>query len=250
MNSNPMLAAMDQDTFVSRLLDTTLPFPSYYRFIAPQNLRGPDPYRPRKVPYIGADDLDGVEPETRVVDARSARAFAAGHRKGSLAVPWRRDFATWVGWMVMPGAPIAVIVEEGQPAEEMMRELARIGHDNIVGFVLHRPGNDTTYRLVDVEGFAVALQEGRRIVDVRAPNEWEAKDTVGAIRCHVPDLAARLPQILTPGSEVWIGCETGYRATIAASVAEILGYHPVVLAGAGIPDVMRSLAGGSAGRMS
>jgi rhodanese-related sulfurtransferase len=41
---------------------------------------------------------------------------------------------------------------------------------------------------------------------------------------------------------VWVLCESGFRAAIAASQLVALGYRPVLLAKAGVTDVLGSLS--------
>jgi rhodanese-related sulfurtransferase len=50
-----------------------------------------------------------------------------------------------------------------------------------------------------------------------------------------------VPQGIDPDRPLLIGCETGYRASLAASLLQREGYEPEVLSGAGIPDVLNAI---------
>jgi rhodanese-related sulfurtransferase len=54
------------------------------------------------------------------------------------------------------------------------------------------------------------------VVDVRRRLEWEDGHVAGAIHIPFSDLADRLGDV--PPGEVWVHCQSGYRAMIAASL--------------------------------
>ena len=77
-----------------------------------------------------------------------------------------------------------------------------------------------------------------------APAEWKFGTVEGSVLAYVPDVAAATPEDLDPSREVWVGCETGHRAHIAASILHTRGFDPVVLTGAGIAEVVAALGSG------
>jgi hydroxyacylglutathione hydrolase len=79
---------------------------------------------------------------------------------------------------------------------------------------------------------------------VRAPDEWEDGHLEGSVHCYLPDLTDGVPEELDPERPVWVACASGFRAMIAASLLEAAGFEPVVLDGAGIPEVLDALNGG------
>ena len=59
---------------------------------------------------------------------------------------------------------------------------------------------------------------------------------------YAPDMSKGTPDILVKDRPVWVACESGYRANIAASFLRRDGYQPVVLMDAGVTDVLAELS--------
>jgi hydroxyacylglutathione hydrolase len=231
--TNPVLAYADEDGFVEGQLGALVPYPSYYSHMGPLNLTGLD--RPR----LRIPELEEIPDDVTVVDARPQRDYAAGHVPGSLGVELRDSFGVWIGWITEHNTPIVLVMNEDQDVEEAVRQLTRIGYDDVRGVL--RPSSldlSESYRLVDLASFAEAASDGAQILDVRAPNEWSEGVIDDALLAYVPDIAAESPSGLKTGSSVWLVCETGFRAGIAAGILQHRGFDPVVLIDKGATDVL------------
>ena len=57
---------------------------------------------------------------------------------------------------------------------------------------------------------------GGSCLDVRRRLEWEHGHVAGAIHIPFSDLPGRAGEL--PPGEVWVYCQSGYRATVAASI--------------------------------
>lgn len=245
--SNPVLAYPDEETFVTGQLSGLVPYPAYYQHMGPANIYGEPPLAVPDVPIITAEEIESLDSDVQIVDIRPKADFAAGHLPGSIAVEMRHDFGTWVGWVLPFDSPIVLVMNPDQDIDDALRQLGRIGFDDVRGAV--RTVGDLgisldTYRLVDTDQFVAGVNNGVQVLDARAPAEWELGTVEGSVLAYAPDVAAGTPEALDPNREVWIGCETGYRASIAASVLQTRGFEPVVLAGAGIADVVAALGSG------
>ncbi|MFZ0014688.1 MAG: MBL fold metallo-hydrolase [Acidimicrobiia bacterium] len=230
--TSPVLAYPDEDAFVKGQLSGLPAYPSYYRHMGPINLTGlPDPVL--EVPL-----LDEIPEDVTVVDVRPQAEYAAGHLPGSLGMEVRDSFGTWIGWITEHDTPLVLVMNEDQDPEEPLRQLARIGYDRVVGVIRPTEEFTETYRTVDVPTFASAIGDGRQVLDVRAPEEWEEGLIAGSVTSYVPDLARETPPELDPAEPVWLVCGTGYRATIAAGIVQSRGFRPVVLADGGATDVL------------
>ncbi|MGB8360370.1 MAG: MBL fold metallo-hydrolase [Acidimicrobiia bacterium] len=231
--TNPVLAYEDEEAFVDGQLGALVPYPSYYAHMARINLTGLDE------PRLDIPDLGEIPADVTVVDARPQRDYAAGHLPGSLGVELRDSFGTWIGWITEHDTPIVLIMNEDQDVGEAVRQLVRIGYDDIRGVV--RPSTlDLTesYQLVDLVSFGDAAADGAQILDVRAPDEWSQGVIDDSVLSYVPDVAAATPAGLRADSPVWLICETGFRAGIAASILQNRGFDPVVLIEKGATDVL------------
>lgn len=245
--ANPALQTGDEDAFVSSHLGGATPFPAYYADMAPINLRGAPPIDlDTAVPRIDEGAFRALPEDSVVVDARPRDLFAAGHLPGSLGVELRDDFSVWVGWLTPHDARVVLVLGPGQSLEEARRQLGRIGYDRIEG-VIEDLDRWTRTRLVsypihDVGGFADHVAAGAQVLDSRAPDEWESGQIAGAVKRYAPHLLEGIPEGLDPDRSVFVACETGYRATISASILERNGYRPEVLVGAGVGDVLQAMA--------
>lgn len=243
--TNPVLAYSDEDSFVQGQLSGLVPFPSYYAYMGPANVAGTAATTTFELPTITANEFAAIKSEVTVVDARPKDDFAAGHLPGSYAVEMRKDFGTWVGWVLPFNAPLVLIMNPDQDREEVVRQLTRIGFDDVRGVItdLSDLGTElSSYTLVDRDDFTTAVTSGAQTLDVRAPNEREESHITDSTYCYVPDIAEDMPDGLDTGRPLWVACETGYRANLAASMLEAEGYDLRVLAGAGVTDVLANLS--------
>ncbi len=231
--ASPVLAYETEDEFVKGQLSNLVPYPSYYRHMGPINLTGlgePD----LSVPVV-EDIPEGVS----VVDARPKERFAAGHLPGALGIELRDSFGTWVGWLTEHDTPLVLVLDDDQDADEAVRQLARIGYDDIRGVVTSSPDQGlVSYRTVGGSEFAEAVASGAQVLDVRAPDEWNGGIIEGSTLSYLPDLADETPPGLDRGRPVWVVCETGLRASTAAGILQDRGFDPIVLTGTGATDYL------------
>ncbi|HJS72054.1 MAG TPA: MBL fold metallo-hydrolase [Acidimicrobiia bacterium] len=231
--SNPALGYPDEAAFVKGQLAGLVPYPTYYRHMGPINLRG------TAEPVLTAPHLDEIPPGVTVVDARPRHRFAAGHLPGALGIELQDTFGTWVGWLTEHNTPLVLVMDPGQDTGEALRQLARIGYDDVRGVVTNPPGATQTFRTVDALEFAEAVRSGGQILDVRAPNEWDNGVIDDSFLSYLPDVAAGTPPGLDRDEPVWIACGSGYRAAIAAGILQSRGFEPVILAEGGATNVLR-----------
>ncbi|NJP96309.1 MBL fold metallo-hydrolase [Nonomuraea sp. FMUSA5-5] len=236
-DGNPLLAIDDPEKFADTLLADPMPIPAFYRHMGPANLLGVPPMPPVQVP-----DLD--EPNGHVVDLRPRHVQARGMLPGSYGIELDDDFGTWTGWLLPRDEPITLVAEPAQDVTEAVTQLARIGIDTVEGVVrdLGRAAVQT-YRLTDLDAFVkLLLQPDAQLLDVRMPGEREQTRLAGAVERFLPDLFTQgVPAELDPERPVLVACASGRRAAIAAGLLAREGYRPIVLSGAGVPDVAAAL---------
>jgi hydroxyacylglutathione hydrolase len=230
--TNPVLLYDDEDAFVKGQLSNLVPYPSYYRHMGPINLVGAGE-ADLSVPVI-----DAVPDGVTVIDARPRERFAAGHPAGALGIELRDTFGTWVGWLTEHNTPLVVILDEDQDGDEAVRQLVRIGFDDIRGIARHAVDRPESFRTVDVAEFANAARSGAQVLDVRAPNEWDEGVIEGATLVYLPDLNRATPPGLDESQPVWVACGSGYRATTAGGILGDRGFEPIVLSDGGVTEVL------------
>jgi glyoxylase-like metal-dependent hydrolase (beta-lactamase superfamily II) len=225
---NPVLI-LAEERFVSELLAGLDVYPAYYAHMAPANAAGPA--GPDLSPPRRADTAElrrRIDAGEWVVDLRARRAFAAGHVAGTFGFDLDGSFATYLGWLIPWGTPLTLLGQTPEQVAEAQRELVRIGIDRPAAAATGPPGDwsgGRPLRSYPVADFA-GLESVRRhrpvvILDVRRDQEWDASHISGAVHVPLHQLPARLAEV--PAGEVWVHCETGYRASVAASFLDAAG---------------------------
>jgi rhodanese-related sulfurtransferase len=134
--ASPLLGAGDEDAFVKALLAGLGTFPPYFLRLPEENRRGPAVLAsaPALAP-LTASQVRAIRDEGgQVIDVRPVADYAAGHIPGSLAIPLREAFATWLGWLVPdPATPLVIVAGPGQDLGEVVWQALKIGYDNLAG---------------------------------------------------------------------------------------------------------------------
>ncbi|MFF4125089.1 rhodanese-like domain-containing protein [Microbispora rosea] len=239
--SNPLLAIEDAERLADELLAAPMPIPAFYRHMGPANTLGVPPMPSVGVPELAVADLPE---DARVVDIRPRERQADGFLPGSVGIELGGDFGSWAGWLLPYRSPIVLVAELGQDAGEAVTQLARIGIDTVRGVVRDLgPAATETFERLGLAAFtARTAQPGAQVLDVRMPNERQAVRLEGAVARFLPDLVTEgVPTELDRERPVLVACGSGRRAAIAATLLIRGGYAPVVLDGAGVPDVVATL---------
>jgi hydroxyacylglutathione hydrolase len=225
---NPALI-LEEDRYVRELLGGLDAYPAYYAHMGPANAAGPpgpDLSAPR---HAHAAELGKrIAAGEWVVDLRARRAFAAGHLPGTLSFDLDGSFATYLGWLIPWGTPLTLLGQTPEQVAEAQRELVRIGIDRPAAAATGSPAEWAdgeplrSYPVADFADLAAArCHRPVVIVDVRRDQEWDASHIVGAIHISLHELPSHLSDV--PAGEVWVHCEAGYRACIAASFLDAAG---------------------------
>ena len=225
--SNPALT-QDEQTYVDELLAGLGAWPAYYAHMAPANADGPS--EPDLSPPSIADAAElrrRIEDGEWVVDLRNRTAFAAGHAPGTLNFGLDDGFATYLGWLIAWGTPVTLLGETAEDVAVAQRELVRIGIDRPAA---HATGGPEDWSDRALSSFATAtfadlaqVRHHREVVvlDVRRVEEYDAARIDGAVNIPLHELWDRAADV--PAGEVWVHCEAGYRASIAASMLDAAG---------------------------
>lgn len=237
--SNPLLAVPDEDAFVARLLGGFGSFPPYFLELREVNRQGPRVYGRR--PVLDALDIGAVQGLVAkgaiVVDVRQVEPFAAGHIPGSLSIPLRAQFASWLGWLVDRDRTIVFVVDGDQDRAELVRQCLAIGYERLAGEL---NGGMTAWRSGDLSVATVALVTAQdafgTLLDVRQRNEFAAGHVPDAIHVELGD-AAEQAAALPPGP-LTVMCGHGERAMSAVSILAALGRSDISVLVGGPGDVV------------
>lgn len=231
---NPALT-LDREAYVATLLAGLDAYPAYYAHMSPANSAGPpaaDLTPPRQADP--AELRRRIDAGEWVVDLRSRTAFAAGHLRGSLHFELADNLVTYLGWLIPWGTPLTLIGQSAADVAAAQLALTRIGIDELAAAAsgpVRQWAGDEPLQAFPVASFGefagVRAQRPVVLLDVRRDAEWRSARISGAVHIPLHDLAGRAGEI--PDGQVWVHCQAGYRASVAASLLQAAGRDVVLI---------------------
>jgi hydroxyacylglutathione hydrolase len=231
-NASLTVASRGEDAFVDAILAGQPEPQTYFARMKRDNNRG--------VPILGAlpspRKLTVVELEQAVdkgdsliLDTRIDRSgFMAKHIPGALHTPLNKSFNTAVGSLVEDETRALVLIVDEAGVEEAVRDLVRIGYDNVFGFATA----ETLTRYFDRGGVSASIEEidfadvverkdapDTVVLDVRFAAEHEAAHIPGSIQASYTRLPSyvreegRIPR----DRKLLVHCVSGGRSAAAAA---------------------------------
>ncbi len=234
--------------FVSNILHGQPEPPRYFARMKRDNRLGPALLTDGRLPVpsrIDASRLDlWIGRHDRVIlDLRTDRAaFASRHLQGSLFAPLAGGKLTVAaGSYVSEDASILLVVDDEARLDDAVRQLVRIGLDRVEAWIpaaeaLEGKPFTTCYPRIS----SADLPAGTAVLDVRGADEFGAGHVTGASNIAYTRLAARIDDV-PRGRPLYVHCESGLRAGIAAAFLASQGLEVVHVDGsfAAIPQSCR-----------
>ena len=230
---NYALKPMSKEEFVTMMTADLPEAPSYFPKDAEINRSGarglselqpPQPLTPQQVKHLHGHVL---------LDVRSAADFGAGHVPGSTNIGLGGQFAMWAGSLIPLNAAIVIIADTGAQVDESVVRLARVGIENVKGYL---DGGVTSWRQAGLPvdtlpQVSVAELNERfeksdlQIVDVRRPAEYGSGHVPHAQNAPLASLDQSLgPLKLEKDKLTAVICAGGYRSSAAASLLQQQGF--------------------------
>lgn len=232
---NELLAHQDEAAFRTAALQNLPPKPSYYPRLKERNTNsppsGPGTAAVRALPpgeFKKAVETGGVV----LIDTRHMLAFGGGHIEGALNFGASGHLSLQAGWMLDPGKDLLLVLDDDKDLSAVVQHLARTGFERFAGYLAGgmNAWAQAGYGIealaqVPVEKLAreAAGSGGPVVLDVRSPNEWEQGHVPGAWHVFLPDLPGAMGT-LDKSRPLAVYCDTGYRASIGASLLRSRGF--------------------------
>src|SRR5512132_340039 len=244
---NRLLAAPDEDAFVTELLASFGSYPPYFLRLRDRNRVGPELLGAdwRVLPLLSNDRVQQhLTGGGLVVDARPVTAFAAGHIPGALSIALRPAFASWLGWLVDDTGPLVFVLDEDQDRGELARQCRTIGYDHLAGelaggMAAWQAANLPKAQLPVVEADQLDDEPGV-VLDVRQASEVADGHLPGALAVELGALARDRQSGELPEGPVTVMCSHGERAMTAASLLERAGHKELRVVHGGPRDWRRA----------
>lgn len=134
---NPLARVASEEEFVRRALEGLPSYPVYFGTLRPVNQKGPKvlgglpqlpPLAPAKVKELSAQGVS-------ILDVRPPPLFLRGHIPGAYGIGANAPLTTWAGWLIPVGTPLVLLPQGPRDLEFAVRQLIRIGFDDLRGTV-------------------------------------------------------------------------------------------------------------------
>ena len=228
--TNAKLEYRDAQAFINATASLSTPRPPTTARVAALN----------KGPFVGApaqlEHLDDPGDAT-ILDVRPADTHAAGHVHGAFNVPATgSSFATRAGFVLDPDERIVIHAADEAEAQDAARGLRAVGFLELAGYVNGVPATEK-FDPVELDELEELLEQGAvEVLDVREKSERDEGYIPGSL--HIPFRLLRgfgTDGVNTEKPVVTI-CESGMRASIAASVLTAAGIDARPVLHGGVHD--------------
>jgi hydroxyacylglutathione hydrolase len=230
---NYALKEQTKDAFIKEVTNGILPPPQYFFEDARINKEGYAPIQEvinENSKPLSADEMkQWIAKGAVVLDTRRADEFEKGFIPGAVNIGLNGQFAVWVGTLLKIDQPLVLVTEPGREDEAVLR-LARVGYENVKGYLVGgiKSWKDETesVRSIGAKTIATELLHAK-ILDVRKPGEWNVSHVRDAKFVPLADMPSNL-ETLDKSANYIVHCGGGYRSMTAISVMRREGFRNLV----------------------
>ncbi|MBY5952181.1 MBL fold metallo-hydrolase [Algoriphagus marincola] len=209
---------VDEQTFVSSLLEGQPHIPKYFGYDVDMNKKGAPAYQ-RSISQVSIWPAGSAIPEgALVIDSREQDKFRAGHVPGAINIMNGGKFETWLGSIVGPEEKFFLVADTEAELEILIFKAAKIGYEQLIkGAVVNPAGMTATGEEFDVEAFKMN-PDAYTIVDIRSADEHKNTPIFeSSINIPLHELRERANEI--PAEKpVLVHCAGGYRSAAGSSI--------------------------------
>lgn len=226
---NYALKAGSREQFIKEITSGILPPPKYFFEDARINKMGynaiENVIEENKRPMEPQAFAEAVKNGALILDTRKPDDFEKGFVPGSLNIGLNGQYAVWVGTLIDIKKPIVLVTAPGKEEESVLR-LARVGYENVLGYlkggVNSWNGKLDTVNSVTAEQVRTEMKD-IQVLDVRKPGEWDIGHLKNASFVPLASMPTNLKE-LDKAQTYLVHCGGGYRSMIAISLMKREGF--------------------------
>ena len=138
----------------------------------------------------------------------------------------------WAGWLLDPEKPILLVLESEERLDEIVRLFLRTGYTKFAGYLVGgmKAWDNAGLPLDEIGQMTVheikTHDENLQLLDVRSPDEWMGGHILNAHHIFLGELREKFSE-LDRCKPTAVYCDSGYRASIAASILKQEGFSCV-----------------------
>lgn len=254
--TNYALQDMSREEFISKVTTGLSAPPAYFPINAGINKKGYTPMdevmKNGMQPLSVNEFKEKVKNGAWILDTRPSAIFTLEFVPESISIGLDGRFAEWAGSLLPFDQPLVLVTEPGKEAESITR-LARVGIDNVQGYLdggfdAWKNAGEQVDLIIDIEPEELAMDiphdNKLEVIDVRKPTEFETAHVKGATNVPLDTLMDPLNvAMIDSDNNLYIHCAGGYRSVIAASLLKRQGYHNLrnVLGGFGKMKLLKNM---------
>ena len=231
---------MTKEEFIKELTSGLTPPPFYFPENVMMNKMGVeslDVIKERANHALSPDKFIQVAEETSalILDVRDPQTFAEGFIPNSISIGIKGNFAPWVGTLITDIKQPILLIAEVDAEEEAVTRLARVGYDNVVGYLkggfqswVEAEKDFDEIVSVSPEEFVELVDETElKVLDVRKPGEFETAHVENAINTPL-DFINESMKTIDPEETYLVHCAGGYRSMIFTSILRARGFENLI----------------------
>ena len=242
---NYALKDMSRDEFIEKITDGIMPPPQYFFEDARINKTGYEPIedviREGTRPLTVVEVRKLVNEGAVILDTRQADDFEQGFIPGSVNIGLNGQFAVWVGTLIDINQKMVLVTDPGTEEETVLR-LARVGYENVVGYLdgpLSSYGSLSTIRSIKADEVNTEIDKGAVVLDVRKHGEWNISHIKGAMFLPLTEFPGNLRN-LNKNKTYIVHCGGGYRSMVAISIMKNHGFDNLFNVHGGFGSMQRA----------
>jgi rhodanese-related sulfurtransferase len=231
--TNYALLAGSQDEFVHLLTDDLPPRPQYFEREVELNRRGAAPLAelPGLKAFTAREVVELSKQGVAIVDTRPVMEFAVAHVPGAIHIALTGQYASWAARILGLDTKLILVGEDMDHVQESQMRLARVGIENIVGYLEGgvsgwiESGLELEYipQISGQELFELRDQEPVAVLDVRERGELAGGVIEGSKHIPLGQLGDRVGELSRERLLV-VHCAGGYRSSVATSLLRREGF--------------------------
>ena len=237
---NAALSPREREQFVDFATSDLPEQPGNHKRIKDMNRQGPRPLGEVTDRSLSIQDaIPQFQRGAGLLDTRPKAAYVQAHIPGSVHLEADDQLSNRIGFVFPPDVPVILLLENPSDYERVVYSLARVGYDNVIGYLAE--GLDAWQKMGlpltagdvrDVEPVELqhmlesSAEECPTVVDVREPWEYKQGHVPGAILIPLGQLSSRLGE-LDPEKPVAVICASGSRSQSAAALLGQKGFKTV-----------------------
>jgi hydroxyacylglutathione hydrolase len=231
---NYALKDQSREAFIREVTDGILPPPQYFFEDARINKNGYesiDAVLAENSKPLSVDDFKKeMTKGALVLDTRKADDFEKGYIPGAINIGLNGQFAVWVGTLITINQPLVLVTEVGKEQETVLR-LARVGYENVVGYLKDGIGSWKEklekVKSITAQEMKPEMEKGAEVLDVRKPGEWSTSHLREAAFLPLANMPANFENLDRDTTYI-VHCGGGYRSMTAISLMKNHGFKNLI----------------------